>query len=1046
MKTRFNSQLIHSLIALLMFITLFLASAPTLQAQSTSANQPNNLTVAAPEISGGALSSRRVDATQTQVGPAANLQNVQPPEPGAAVGTNFTGFGFDDNITLNSGFFSIPADANGAAGSDRLVAVVNRMIEARSKSGSLLWRSSLKGFFSALGSSTLVTFAFDPKVNFDSYQNRFVVVALERTDISAGEPSNESRILLAVSKNASPATNSAADWVYTAVNSKITINGLPHWADYPGFAIDEEAIYITANMYGFGAGGAFGGVRLWIFHKGTLGGLYAGGASTVTFHNPYAVEGFEGTTTPAKVYGAGGAGATIGTYLVLYDGLSDDVTLDEFLQIMRIDTPLTTPTFTLLPFLNAGNIENAQLFPLPAAPQSGSTTGIDVFDRRVYDAVWRNGNLWVATIVIPVTGADSNQTTVHWFRVNTTGASPVLADQGNIGGNDIAANAHTYYPSLAVNSVGDACFGFTVSASTRFAGAYATCRKAADAPGTVQASAVVKAGVAYYVRAIGGTRNRWGDYSGMSLDPADDSAFWAFNQWADTRGTLANGEDGRWGTAWGQVNPNIIIPVDTPTSTATNTSVPPTATRTPTPTNTAIPSTATSTNTSVPPTATRTPTPTNTTIPSTATSTNTSVPPTATRTPTPTNTTVPPTATATNTNLPATATRTPTPTNTTVPPTATATNTSVPATATRTPLPTNTPVPPTATPTNTGVPPTITSTPLPTNTTIPSTATPTNTGVPPTITSTPLPTDTTIPPTATPTNTIAAATPTDTPLPATPTNTTLPSTVTPTATSTPNTGVTSITIINDAQPDDAVDFTYWGPFGMFLLDNPNVDDGDSTPNAKTYLVSLGDYGFGQVVQTAWYLAAISCTGGEYSADLLTRNLIAKPKTGEQMVCTFMNQMRGRITAIKYNDLNGNGKKDESEPILPNWGIQLFASQFRAPLYLLTNASGQAVYTRLRPNSYKVCEVQQTGWSNSQPATIDPTSGQPCYTFSVTPGDDVTLYFGNTTGAITSRSSDMESGVVVTRLTADTLDPEDALDTSLYEADLGSTIFLPFVSR
>lgn len=58
------------------------------------------------------------------------------------------------------------------------------------------------------------------------------------------------------------------------------------------------------------------------------------------------------------------------------------------------------------------------------------------------------------------------------------------------------------------------------------------------------------AGEDFYIRAFGGSRNRWGDYSGISVDPTDDTTFWVFNEYAALRGTAISGEDGRWGTAW----------------------------------------------------------------------------------------------------------------------------------------------------------------------------------------------------------------------------------------------------------------------------------------------------------------------------------------------------------------------------------------------------------------------------------------------------------------------------------------------------------------
>jgi hypothetical protein len=121
-----------------------------------------------------------------------------------------------------------------------------------------------------------------------------------------------------------------------------------------------------------------------------------------------------------------------------------------------------------------------------------------------------------------------------------------------VGGEDIAPGTHTFYPSIAVDAFGNVGIGFAASAPTIFPGAYYTGRKATDPAGTVQPSVTLAAGLAYYIRFFSGTRNRWGDYSGISVDPADDATFWVFNEYALTRGTIINGEDGRWGTRFGK--------------------------------------------------------------------------------------------------------------------------------------------------------------------------------------------------------------------------------------------------------------------------------------------------------------------------------------------------------------------------------------------------------------------------------------------------------------------------------------------------------------
>jgi hypothetical protein len=100
--------------------------------------------------------------------------------------------------------------------------------------------------------------------------------------------------------------------------------------------------------------------------------------------------------------------------------------------------------------------------------------------------------------------------------------------------------------------------GFSASAPTIYPGAYFAGRTSIDPAGTVSPSGVLRTGLDFYKRTFGGSQNRWGDYSGMSLDPSDGTIFWAFNEYALTRGTTFGGEDGRWGTAFGEIPVNVI--------------------------------------------------------------------------------------------------------------------------------------------------------------------------------------------------------------------------------------------------------------------------------------------------------------------------------------------------------------------------------------------------------------------------------------------------------------------------------------------------------
>ena len=502
------------------------------------------------------LPSIPIDGTtfaETPASPGVALREPATPIAGRPAGAavaaptldaTFAGVDFDTNGAYTGGFRFIPPDPHMAASPTHLVSVVNVLIEWRPKIGATGTVQALQTFFASL---TPANFLFDPKVIYDQYAGRFVVVALERVD---SVTTQTSRILVAVSQTSDP----TAGWWFTAIDSKIAMGGLSRWADYPGLAVDDKAIYITANMFAFVAGGSGGGgVRLWIINKTPF---YTGGGASVTVHDPYAGAGTATTTQPAHMFGV--PPGTTGTLLVSYSGLTAGVV--EFVQIVRVDDPLTTPTFTQQ-YVSLGDIDNTAIVTLPDAPQLGSASLIEVNDRRALNAVWRDNALWATFEILAGAGADSGQVTAHWVKLDTTDLGAIsVADQGNVGGEDIAAGTTTFYPSVAVDSEGAMAIGFSASAATIYAGAYYTGRLAGDPASTVRASGTLKAGSDFYLRTFGGLRNRWGDYSGMALDPSDGTTFWVFNEYAMARGTVISGEDGRWATQYGSFHFNCLAP------------------------------------------------------------------------------------------------------------------------------------------------------------------------------------------------------------------------------------------------------------------------------------------------------------------------------------------------------------------------------------------------------------------------------------------------------------------------------------------------------
>ncbi len=276
--------------------------------------------------------------------------------------------------------------------------------------------------------------------------------------------------------------------------------------------------------------------------------MYSGSSSSYSVYDPSTEVGSSSqafTLQPAHVYGT--IPSNVGVFL-FDSGWEDSGNGDDYIEIIRVENPLNNPSFSHQ-FINLGDVDYGSV---PQAPQNGTSDLIDFGDDRAQSCVWRDDRLVGAFTVNPPSGTDADQATVLWFDVNTTNLSNLsLSQSGMVGGEDIASNTYTSYPAISLNQDGDIAIGFSASASSIYAGAYYTIHKSTDAAGTVQPSQTLHAGLDQYYRVFSGSRNRWGDYSSIALDPSDEMNFWVFNQYAWTRGSSSGG-DGRWKTCFAE--------------------------------------------------------------------------------------------------------------------------------------------------------------------------------------------------------------------------------------------------------------------------------------------------------------------------------------------------------------------------------------------------------------------------------------------------------------------------------------------------------------
>ncbi len=460
---------------------------------------------------------------------------IQTPTPGAGNGLPFLVADFDstnfDSNASTTGFFTVPPDPHVAAGTSHVMTVVNTSLQVFTKNGAVQRTQSLRNFFAPLAP---LTGTFDPKVLYDSQANRWVVVTLEQTDKAFGSAANTSRVFVAASDDADP----AGTWFMTAIDARTMVGGRDHWADYPGFGVDEEAIYITTNLFSFAdTGGFFGGVRLWILPKGPL---YNGQTVNVRRVDPYAAAGFALTTMPAQMYGNSSG---VGGLLLGYSGLNDGT--NAFVQVMRINNPLGAIQVAGPEFVNLGAVDDL-CCALPGAAQQGAGETVMTNDRRMLNAVWINGRAY-GTFTL----RRNSRAAVHWVELNTSAAASI-SRQATITGQEIGGSVHTFFPSVAANDRGDVMVGYAASGPSIFPGAYYSIYASGDDISQVREPQTLRAGLGPYVRRFG-PANRYGDYTGTVVDPVD-GCFWVFNQYAGAPGTpLGNTGTGRWNTAAGKV-------------------------------------------------------------------------------------------------------------------------------------------------------------------------------------------------------------------------------------------------------------------------------------------------------------------------------------------------------------------------------------------------------------------------------------------------------------------------------------------------------------
>ena len=483
-----------------------------------------------------------------------SAQNYQPqPDNFAEAVTALTTGASFKSIDYTQSQQGVPPDPDIMVGKDHIVVGVNTSFQVFDKAGNSLVGPTLYEDFwgnnCGTGNSTMVM--FDPYSGYDEENGRYVLgITAYDTAVNGGD---NGWACIAVSQTDS-ATGSW--WLYSFDGNPG--GGADYFFDYPHIGIGQDALYVGANMFG----ASFVRNHIFAFEKDVM---YAGGSANFYKVN---VGSNNFTMQPAKLKGylTGGwpTDANEPHYFVdaQYGNNQNTLTVWQFSDPWG--SPLLTPAGTV----------NVNTYSLTVSqPQSGGSN-IEGNDNRLLDVEYWGGKLW-ATHAVGCNPGGGTVNCVRWYEIDISSGSPSLDQQGTFS----SSGEYRSFPDLGVNACGDMLVGYTKTSSSMFPGVYVAGREAGDAAGLLKNETMVHDGEAFYT-AYDTVPRRWGDYTGMALDP-DGRTFWYVGEYSRNQATA------RWSTwvsahTWSDCNLGPT-PTPGPTATATNTPIPPTATNTPVP-------------------------------------------------------------------------------------------------------------------------------------------------------------------------------------------------------------------------------------------------------------------------------------------------------------------------------------------------------------------------------------------------------------------------------------------------------------------------------
>jgi hypothetical protein len=427
----------------------------------------------------------------------------------ATISHNFDGIPDSANGPLGG----VPPDENLAVGATQVVEVINTAYQVFDKSTGTSVQSprQISSIFTGVsglcGQGPTSPDYTDPIVLYDKRAGRwFIAIVAANSTFSTG--------------NQCIAVSSTSDARGTYHRYAFSF-GTNIFNDYDKFGVWPDAYYGAFNLF---SPTEFLGAKACAYQRSAM--LAGTAAKAVCFTNTsefsFLPSDLDGATAPA-----------IGERNFFVDLFSSSA-----LHLFRFHVDFTTPSnskFTGPIAIAVTSFTQACAATGTCIPQAGTTDQLDSLgDRLMFRLAYRNFGSHESLVVNHAAKTSVAASGVRWYEIRNPNATPVVFQQGTL----TSGGTSLWMGSIAMDKVGDLALGFSESSSTIHPSIAFTGRRPSDPLGTMEGITTIFAGKGSQTGGTANGGNRWGDYSGMAIDPSTDCTFWYVDEYIPSNGNF----------------------------------------------------------------------------------------------------------------------------------------------------------------------------------------------------------------------------------------------------------------------------------------------------------------------------------------------------------------------------------------------------------------------------------------------------------------------------------------------------------------------------